>query len=82
MEIYTTSEARANLYKIVDHVADFHEPIYIKGRKNKAVLISQEDYDSLMETLYLHSIPGMVKSIIDASNEPTQECIPHNKVDW
>ena len=80
MEIYTTSEARAKLYKIVDQVAQAHEPVYIKGRRNKAVIISEEDYESMQETLYLLSIPGMRKSIKEGMETPIEECF--DKLDW
>jgi antitoxin YefM len=55
MAIYTISEARANLHKLVEHIHLFHEPVYIVGEKNKAVLLSEEDYRSMMEAL--HHIP-------------------------
>lgn len=80
MEIYTTSEARAKLYKIVDQVAQAHKPVYIKGRRNKAVIISEEDYESMQETLYLLSIPGMRKSIKEGMETPIEEC--SDKLDW
>ncbi|MES2214734.1 MAG: type II toxin-antitoxin system Phd/YefM family antitoxin [Pseudomonadota bacterium] len=82
MSIYTTSEARSNLYKIIDQVAEGHEPVYIKGRRHSAVLISEEDYASLQETLYLQSIPGLAKSILDASSEPLAEFTEHSKIKW
>lgn len=73
MDIYTTSQARANLFKIIDHAVQFHDPIYIIGKKNKkAVLLAEEDYRALDETLYLTSIPGMKDSILKASKEPLE----------
>ena len=51
MEIYTTSQARANLFKLVDHAAHSHDPVYIVGNNHKAVLIAEEDYKALLETL-------------------------------
>ena len=70
MDIYTTSQARANLFKIIDYVAASHDPVHIVGKNNKAVLISEEDYTSLIETLYITSIPGLKESIIRESKEP------------
>jgi len=81
MEIYTTSQARTNLFKLVDYTAQLHEPVYIVGKKNKAVLMSEEDYRSLQETLYLTSIPGMVESILEASKEPVEDCIELKDID-
>lgn len=80
MEIYTTSEARSKLYKIVDYVSDVHEPVYIKGRRNKAVILSEEDFRNMQETLYLLSIPGMRKSIKEGMKEPVESC--SDKLDW
>lgn len=73
MEIINATDARQNLYRLIDQAAMSHEPIYIKGRKNKAVLIAEEDWRSISETLYLDSIPGMRESILAAKEEPLDE---------
>lgn len=70
MEIINATDARQNLYRLIDQAASSHEPIFIKGRKNRAVLISEEDWRSISETLYLDSIPGMRESIQEARKEP------------
>jgi len=57
------TEARANLYKLVDQASEEGEPILITGKRNNAVLISEDDWRAVQETLYLLSIPGMRKSI-------------------
>lgn len=80
MEIYTTSQARANLFKLVENTSHSHEPVYIVGKSNKAVLISEEDYRAMVETLYLVSIPGMKESILEASKEPLENF--SDKLDW
>lgn len=80
MEIYTTSQARSNLFKLIDHAAEVHDPIYIVGKHNKAVLIAEEDYRAMVETLYLSSIPGMKDSILNASKEPIENF--SDKIDW
>ncbi len=72
MEICTVSQARANLFQLVDNVSAWHEPVYIVGKRNKAVLMSEEDYSGLMETMYLYSIPGMVESILQSAQEPIE----------
>ncbi len=71
----STSEARANFHRLVDQVSDTHKPVLITGEINNAVLVSQEDWNSLQETLYLMSISGMKESIIEAANQPIEECI-------
>lgn len=63
MMTYTVSSARANLYRLIEQVAESHVPIHIKGKQANAVLISGEDWSAIQETLYLQSVPGMTKSI-------------------
>lgn len=75
MSIITATAARANFYKLIDSTKDSHEPIMISGKRNNAVLISEEDWNSIQETLYLRSVPGMKKSIIEASKEPLEDSV-------
>ena len=70
MATLTASEARANLYRLIDQAAESHQPIHIAGKRTSAVLLSSEDWDAIQETLYLLSIPGMRKSIKDGMAEP------------
>lgn len=70
MPVLTASEARANLYRLIDHAADSHEPILIAGKRNSAVLVSEEDWKAIQETMHLLSVPGMRKSIREAMIEP------------
>lgn len=63
MEILSASEARANLFGLLEQVNKDHLPRHITSRKGNAVLLSKEDWDSLLETLYLQSIPGLVQSV-------------------
>ena len=80
MEIYTTSQAREKLFQLVDYVADSHEYVYITGKRNKAILIAEEDFRAIQETLYLTSIPGMKESILEAAREPSEQC--RTTLDW
>jgi prevent-host-death family protein len=70
MTVLTASEARANLYRLIDEAAESHEPIRIAGKRTSAVLLSSEDWDAIQETLYLLSIPGMRESIRAGMAEP------------
>lgn len=70
MSILTASEARANLYRLIDQAADTHEPILIAGKRSSAVLVSEDDWKAIQETMHLLSIPGMRKSIRDGMAEP------------
>jgi antitoxin YefM len=63
MTSITATQARAALYKLLDQAADSHEPIQITGKRSSAVLVSEDDWRSIQETLYLISIPGMRESI-------------------
>ena len=65
MTTLTASEARTRLYGLLDETARSHEPIQISGKRNNAVLVSEEDWRAIQETLYLVSIPGMRESILE-----------------
>ena len=72
MTTITATEARTNLYKLLDKVSESHEPIQITGKRNKAVLISEDDWRAIQETLYLHSVPGMTESIREGMKTPVE----------
>ena len=63
MTTKTATQARAALYRLIDQVAKTHEPIAITGRRNNGVLIAEEDWRAIQETLHLLSVPGMRESI-------------------
>ncbi|MFN8695189.1 MAG: type II toxin-antitoxin system Phd/YefM family antitoxin [Burkholderiales bacterium] len=66
----TASEARADLYRLIDQTSESHQPILISGKRSSAVLVSAEDWQSIQETLYLLSVPGMRESIKKGMAEP------------
>lgn len=74
MTTLSATEARKCLYSLVDDVAESHDPIQIVGKRHSAVLISEEDWRAIQETLYLTSIPGMRESIRDGMNTSVEEC--------
>ena len=74
MKSITATKARENLYKLIDETNSSHEPIHISGKRSNAVLISEEDWRSIEETLFLSSIPGMKKSIVKGLKTPVSEC--------
>lgn len=80
MTTITASEARANLHRLMEDAASSHEPIIITGEKNNAVLLSESDWASVQETLFLLSVPGMRESIIEGRKTPAAECAP--ELDW
>lgn len=70
MDILSATEARANLFRLIDETAESHQPVVISGKRNSAVLVSQEDWAAIQETLYLLSIPGMRESIRKGMDTP------------
>jgi len=74
MTTLTATAARKSLYNLVDDVAMSHDPIQIIGKRHSAVLVSEDDWRAIQETLYLISIPGMRESIIEGINTPIEEC--------
>jgi len=80
MKTISITEARNNIYKLIDMTSDEGEPIQITGKRGNAVLISEDDWRAIKETLYLVSIPGMRESIIKGLKEPLSKTI--SKITW
>lgn len=74
MPTFKATDARANLYRLIDQAGESHEPIVITGKRGNAVLISEDDWRSIQETLYLLSVPGMRESIREGLATPVDEC--------
>lgn len=74
MEIYTASHVRENIYHLIDEIADSHLAVCVTGKRNNVVMIAEDDYRAIEETLYLLSVPGMRESIISGSKESVAEC--------
>ena len=74
MRKITATEARSKLYKLLDQAAESHEPIQITGKRFNTILISEEDWRSIQETLYLLSVPGMRTSIRRGLKTPIEKC--------
>jgi len=80
MTTITATEARRQLYGLIDSVADSHEPVQIAGKRHAAVLIAEEDWRAIQETLYLTAIPKMRESIVKGLKTPVEEC--DEELDW
>jgi antitoxin YefM len=74
MTTITATEARKKLYRLIDAVEESHEAVHITGKRGKAVLVSEDDWSSIQETLYLLSIPGMGESIRKGLKTPIEKC--------
>jgi antitoxin YefM len=75
MDNITSSEARARLYGLLDEAADSRRPILITGRRSNAVLVSEDGWRAIQETLHRLSIPGMRKSILEGMKTPVSRCM-------
>lgn len=80
MTSISATEARKRLYSLLDDVAASHEPIEITGRRSNAVLVSEDDWRAVQETLHLLSIPGMRESILEGMETPVEDL--DDKLDW
>ena len=79
--ITNITNARNNLFDLVEEVLEKNEVYRITSKKGNVVLLSDEDYSGIMETLYLTSIPGMREKLIEGLNTPVEECVKGSK-DW
>jgi len=74
LTIIKATDARSDLYNLIDETAETHQPIVITGKRNNAVLVSESDWNAISETLYLLSVPGMRESIREGLAEDLSEC--------
>ena len=80
MTTVTATEARTNLYRLIDEVAASHEPVLITGKRTNAIMISEDDWRAIEETMYLLNMPGMRESIVEGINIPIEET--DEEIDW
>ena len=80
MNSITVTDAQKTLYKLIGETADSHEPVLISGNEANAVLISEEDWNAVNETLDLLSIKGMRESIIEGLQTPLEDC--DESIEW
>ena len=74
MTTVTATKARNNLYSLIDEANESHIPIQITGKRGNAILVSEDDWKAISETVNLSSIPGMVESIKEGMNEAIEDC--------
>jgi antitoxin YefM len=80
MTTVSATEARRQLYKLLDDVSLSHEPVQITGKRGNAILVSEDDWRAVQETLYLVSIPGMRESVLEGMVTPADEL--EGALDW
>lgn len=73
---------RKNIFGMLEQTIKYNEPVNITTKDGNAVVISEEDYNGLMETLYLSTIPNLTEKIVEGIKTPLSECVPENEVEW
>ena len=77
------TQARENLFQLISNVNFNSEPITLTNNKGKnAVLIGEDDWNAIQETLYLNSVPGMAESLLKGKNTPLEDCLSEDEVEW
>lgn len=82
MSAINITNARKELYNLVEDVNLYSEPTLIVSKKGNAVLISESDWNTIQETIYLNSIPGIVESIKEGMDTAIEDCVPEEDVEW
>jgi prevent-host-death family protein len=80
MKSISATKARERLYHLLDETAESHEPVLVTGKRSNAVIMSEDDWRSIQETLYVLTIPGMRESIREGLDTPIEEA--DQKPDW
>lgn len=73
---------RKDIYDLLEQTIKYNEPLNISTKNGNAVILSEEDYNNLIETLYISSIPGLKKNIIEGLKEDIDDCVDESEVDW
>ena len=79
MAITNATNFRKNVYKYLESAIDMNDIVYVTTKTGNAVIMNEQDYRNIMETLYLQSIPGMTEKILEGHNTPLEECV---EVNW
>jgi len=80
MPTLSATEARTKLYRLIDETLLTHEPVVITGKRGNAVLISEDDWRAIQETMFLLNIPGMRESIQEGLATPIEDC--KEELEW
>ena len=73
---------RKNIYEMIETTIEYNEPLNITTKKGNVVVLSEEDYNSLIETLYISSVPNMKEEIIKRANDESNEFVDEDEVEW
>lgn len=73
---------RKDIYELLEQTIKYNEPINISTKNGNAVVLSEEDYNGLMETVYLLSVPRMKEKLLEGKDTPLEDCIKEDEVEW
>ena len=73
---------RKNIFHLLEQTIKYNEPVNVSTKDGNVVILSEEDYNGLMETLSLNAIPGMKEKIVEGLHTPLSECVPESEVRW
>ena len=76
------TNVRKNIFEMLDHTIRYNEVINVSTKEGNAIIISEEDYKGMMETLYLSSIPNLKEEILRRASEPIEDSISEDDVEW
>ena len=82
MSAINITNARKELYSLVEDVNRYSEPALIVSKKGNAVLVSESDWNAIQETVYLNAIPGLAESIRSGMDTRLEDCVPEEDVEW
>ena len=82
MTITNVTNFRKNIFSMLEQTIKYNEPINISTKDGNAVVLSEEEYQGMLETIYLMSIPAMKEKLIEGKNTPLSECVSESEVDW
>lgn len=73
---------RKNIFGLLEQTVTYNEPVNVSTKSGNVVLLSEDDYNGLMETVYLMSIPGMKEKLVEGKNTLIENCISEDEVEW
>lgn len=73
---------RKNVFSLLEQTIKYNEPLSINTKAGNAIVLSEEDYNGMIETIYLMSVPTMKEKLLKGKNTSLSECIPENEVEW
>jgi len=73
---------RKNIFAMLEQTIKYNEPLSVSTKSGSVVVLSEEDYRGLTESLYLSSVPGMKEKLIDGKNTPLNDCVPESEIKW